>query len=152
MQVRQEDNICNSTCELYSHEGTCIAGPNCRVLEYTGYTVTVSGFSDKLHGPIENVFIFKAATAYDDLVTGITYILVSGQSIYLGNDVEHTLLCPNQLRYNGVTVDDCPKHLALPEQQVRVPLYLLGTAMSLCCWIGEMSLEKDSSNFLADPG
>ncbi len=138
MQVRQEDNICNSTCELDSHADTCIAGPNCRVLEYTGYTVNVSGFSDKLHGPIENVPIVKAATAYDDPVTGVTYILVLGQSIYLGNDVQHTLLCPNQLRYNGVTVDDCPKHLApkdnpsthsifIPEQQVRVPLRLLGT-------------------------
>lgn len=137
MQVRQENNICQSTCELDSHADTCVAGSNCTVIEYTGYTVNVSGFSNKLHGAIENVPIVKAATAYDDPLTGITYILVLGQAIYLGNDVENTLLCPNQLRYNGVTVDDCPKHLAprdnpsthsifIPDQQVRVPLRLVG--------------------------
>lgn len=92
MQVRQKDSIYQSTCELESHADTCIAGPNCKAIEDTGYTVHLSGFSNKLHGAIENAPIVKAVTAYDDQSTGITYILVLGQAIYLGNDVENTMV------------------------------------------------------------
>jgi hypothetical protein len=97
----------------------------------------VSGLFNK-YGPIENVLIVKAATAYDNPATGITYILIIDQAIYLGADVDHTFLCPNQLRYNGITVDDCPKHLAPKdkpsthsifshEDQVHIPLRMAGT-------------------------
>jgi hypothetical protein len=86
---------------------------------------------------LENVPIVKAATAYDNLQTGETFILILGQALYMGEHVESTLLCPNQLRYNGVEVDDCPKHLAppnkpsthsifIPESQLRLPLCLKG--------------------------
>jgi len=137
MQVRSEDTMEHATCELDSHADTCVAGPNCVVVEYTGYTVNVSSFSSKLHGVVSDVPIVKAATAYDDPVTGDTYILIIGQAIYLGKDVENTLLCPNQLRYNGVIVDDCPMHLApkdkpsthsiiVPEGNFQLPLSLRG--------------------------
>jgi hypothetical protein len=53
-----------------------------------------------------------AATAYDDPKTGITYILILGQSIYMGDRMNTSLLCPNQLRTNNIMVDDIPKHLA----------------------------------------
>ena len=61
-----------------------------------------------------NIPIVKAITAYDCPTTGATYILVLGQSLYLGDSVDCTLLCPNQLRSNGVIVDDVPMHLAPP--------------------------------------
>jgi hypothetical protein len=77
-----------------------ITGLNCRVIEQTGYVVNVSGFSSKLHGAIENIPIVKAATACDDPMTKITYILVLEQAFNLGNDVENTLLCPNQMRWD----------------------------------------------------
>jgi hypothetical protein len=76
-----------------------------------------------ISGPIENVPVVKAATAYDDPATGITYILIIGQVVYLGTDVDHTLLCPNQLRYNGLVVDDCPKHLA-PKRVLQLTPFL----------------------------
>ena len=108
--------------------------------------------------------IVKAATAHDNPVSGTTYTLVIGQAIYLGNDVEHTLLCPNQLRSNGLIVDECPKHLALkdnpsthsvlsPDEQVGVPLRIAGTIyvfqtrtptaeeIETCKWVALMSDE-----------
>lgn len=74
--------------------------------------MNVSSFSSKLHGVVADVPIVKAATTYDDPLPGDTYILIIGQAIFLGKDVDNTLLCPNQLRCNGLIVDDCPVHLA----------------------------------------
>jgi hypothetical protein len=30
----------------------------------------------------------------------------------MGEDMNNTLICPNQLRKHGVIVEDCPSHLA----------------------------------------
>jgi hypothetical protein len=99
MQI--QDEIAYSTCELDSHANTCVAGPNCKVIEYTGYTVNITGYSKK-QGIMENVPIVKAATAYDNPVTRDTIILVLGQALYMGYHIERMLLCPNQLQYNSV--------------------------------------------------
>jgi hypothetical protein len=83
-----------------------------------------------------NIPIVKAATAYDS-PTGETLIIVLAQSLYLGDHIEYSLLCPNQLRHNGIVVDDIPRHLApvpelathsiyVPEDDVRIPLTLRG--------------------------
>lgn len=76
----------------------------------------------------------KAVTAYGH--NGVTYILVANQALYFGEDMPNSLLSPNQLRSNGVVVDDCPIHLSpnkssthsifFPEQDVRLPLQLNG--------------------------
>ncbi len=85
---------------------------------------------------MEDVPIVKAATAYD-ASNGEVYILVMNQALYLGEHMEHSLLCPNQARSNGIIVNDVPKHLALtitdtthsivfPEDDVTLPLELQG--------------------------
>jgi hypothetical protein len=80
-------------CELDSHADTSVAGPNFVVLEYTDMSCNVSPFC-KTYESKENVPIVKAATAYDDEDTGLTYILVLGQALYFGEEVETSLLCP----------------------------------------------------------
>jgi len=173
MQVQQ--TMESSTCELDSHADTCVAGPNCIIIERTGFTVNVTGFSNK-QGSFQDVPIVKAATAYDDPKTGATYILVIGQAIYMGSDVKHTLLCPNQLRYNGVIVEECPKHLAprskpsnhaisVPEQGVTIPLKMAGTMsvfdsrtptqeeLESCMWViltGDEIWDPKSETFAAE--
>lgn len=173
VRLKEDEKVCFSTCELDSHADTCVAGPNCCVLEDTGYTVNVTGFSDKLQGVVADVPIVKAATAYDDPVSGTTYILVLGQAIYLGDIVEATLLCLNQLRYHGVIVDECPKHLAphnspsthsllIPEEHLRIPFKLKGpvsvfdtrfptkTEINTCRWIvltGDEMWDPHSDSF-----
>lgn len=85
---------------------------------------------------MKDVPIVKAATAYD-ASNGEVYILVMNQALYLGEHMEHSLLCPNQARSNGIIVNDVPKHLALtitdtthsivfPEDDVTLPLELQG--------------------------
>ncbi len=112
IQVTQEDdNIIHALCELDSHFDTCVAGPNCIILEYTDQVVNVTSYSDQLD-TIKNVPVITAATAIDNENTGTTTILILGQAIYMGNKVKSTLICPNQLCSNGIIVDDVPVHLA----------------------------------------
>jgi hypothetical protein len=121
--------------DLDSHADTCCAGATAHVIEYTGKTCDVSPFS-KEYNAICNVPIVKAATAYDDPVTGETFILIMGQALYFGDWLEHSLLCPNQMRANGIEVDDVPMHLASngasthslysPSDDVRIKLRLHG--------------------------
>jgi len=112
-----------------------VAGPNFAVIEYTDQVCNVSPFS-KYYANRENIPIVKAATAYDDKRTGTTYILILGQALYFEDEVETSLLCPNQMRSNGIIVDDVPIHLShnnssthsiiFPEEGVSIPLRLNG--------------------------
>jgi hypothetical protein len=55
----------------------------------------------------------------------------------MGDHMNNSLLCPNQLRAHGMIVDDCPRHLApadrpsthsisSPEEEFTIPLLLKG--------------------------
>jgi hypothetical protein len=130
----------DSTLELDSHADTSCASRACCILEYTNKTCTVSSFSDQLQ-QLDDIPIVKAATAYD-VPSGEVYILILNQVLYLGEHMEHSLLCPNQVRSNGIIVNDVPKHLAptisdtthsivFPEDNISLPLELQGMISKL---------------------
>jgi hypothetical protein len=116
------NNIIHGTCELDSHADTCVTGPNCIVVEYTDQLVNVSALSD-----IQETFnddpIVTVATAYDDPADGTTYILILHQAIYMGDKISNTLLCPNQMCFHGIIVDDVPLHLAPASQPSTRSIY-----------------------------
>ena len=119
--------------ELDSHADTCVAGPNFRFLSGTGETVSVSPFSTELTS-LSDVPIGTCATVFDDPNTGQSFLLVVNEAIYLGDRMSHSLLCPNQLRSNGVQVFDVPlqfgglKHcIDIVEHDLQIPLQLHGT-------------------------
>jgi hypothetical protein len=124
-----------ANAELDSHADTVVAGSSCKVLEFTEKCCDVYPYSDQ-YDPVQNVPIAKVATAYDHPVTGETFILVFGQALYMGDSMEHTLICPNQARFNGVVIDDVPRHLSpnkssthsifFPNENVQIPLCLNG--------------------------
>jgi hypothetical protein len=60
---------------------------------------------------MQDIPIVQAGTAYDDPNTGETVILIINQGLYFGDSLPVTLLNPNQMRFNGIEVDDVPKHL-----------------------------------------
>lgn len=117
-----------------------------------------------------------AATAFDDPETGETYIIIFNESLYLGDALDNTLMNPNQVRANGLVVDDVPKHLSHdpnnatysiyePQEDLRIPLQLKGVIsyfpsrypsereMETCKWIEFTSSEErnpDSSSFSSD--
>jgi hypothetical protein len=112
-----------------------------------------------------DVPVVQAATAYTDPESGETFILVVNQALYLGEDLRTTLLNPNQMRSNGIIVDDCPKHLVfnppmathsiyVPHHNLRIPLELNGIISGFqshypsiqelenCLWI-ELTSEEE---------
>jgi hypothetical protein len=134
--TRQETtNLREAKAELDSHADTTVAGSTCRILELTEKSCDVFHFSDQ-YAPMEKVPVAKVGTAYDHPETGETFILVFGQALYLGDKLDHSLICPNQARHNGVVVDDVPKHLShdgqlthslfFPQENMRIPLSLRG--------------------------
>jgi len=67
--------------ECDTNADTCCLGKNFVILEYTRRAADVYAY-DKSIKPIENVPIVSGATAWDDPVTGDTYILVINEALY----------------------------------------------------------------------
>ena len=87
-----------------SHADTCVAGSNCVVLEFTGRHATVEAYSPDY--PSKQVPIATVATAYDCPTSGASYVLIINEALYFGDNLTFSLLCPNQLRDNGIHVDE----------------------------------------------
>jgi hypothetical protein len=126
--------------ELDSHADTCCVGEDCRIIAVTEDVCQVHPFHPD-YDAIEEVPVVQAATAYDDPDSGITYILIINQALQVPN-LHTTLLNPNQMRKNGIIVDDIPKHLAhnpdmathsiyIPSHDLCIPLRLKGIISGL---------------------
>ena len=110
---------------------TCCLGKNFIIYKYTKRTADVYAY-DKSYSPATNIPIVTGATAYDDDVTGRTYILLFNESLYYGTRMDHSLFNPNQLRKYGVPVWDNPFDGERPfsiqvSDEVEIPLCTNGT-------------------------
>ena len=76
-------------------------------MKYSGHECDVSPYTDDYEA-IKGVPIATAVTAWTSTETGETYILVFHEELWIGDQMEHSLLNPNQLRHFGVTVQDNP--------------------------------------------
>jgi hypothetical protein len=63
---------------------------------------------DKSIKPLEGVPIVAGATAYDDPVTNITYLLIFNEALYYGVKLDHSLINPNQIHSYGIDFWDNP--------------------------------------------
>ena len=97
----------NARSELDSRADTICAGLNCRLIHYTGQECTVNGFHNKL-GAMEKIPIATVATAWSDEHTGQGFILIMHEVLFFGNDLDHSLINPNQIRHNGFQLFDNP--------------------------------------------
>ena len=119
--------------EVDSHADTTVGGPNCVLLETNGETATVHSFSDE-RKPFADVPIGTIATAWVNRKTGETFVLIYNEALYFGNRLDHTLLCPNQMRAHGIVVDDTPRQfnkqsthsIYMPEVELSIPLEMRG--------------------------
>jgi hypothetical protein len=122
--------------ECDTNADTCCLGKNFIVLSPTSRTADVYAYDTSIK-PIENVPIISGATAYDDPITGNTYILVFNESLYYGQKLDHTLNNPNQLRAYGLPLWDNPyDHMHAMSIEVngtlRIPLRARGTKIGFC--------------------
>ena len=81
---------------------------------------------------IKSVPIATAGTSWTSTETGETYILVFHEGLWMGDQMEHSLLNPNQLRYFEVTVQDnpfadAPLYISTENGEFVLPLEILGT-------------------------
>jgi hypothetical protein len=93
--------------ELDSHADTIVLGSNAIIMQYTNRVCDVSPYADS-YQPITDVPIVTGATAVTSHETGLTYILIFNEAIWMGNVLDHSLINPNQMRAFGITVSDNP--------------------------------------------
>ena len=110
---------------------TCCLGKNFIVYKYTRRTADVYAF-DKSYAPSTNVPIVTGATAYDDPISGRTFILLFNEALYYGSRMDHSLFNPNQFRMYGIPVWDNPFGHERPfsiqvSDEVSIPLMSKGT-------------------------
>ena len=125
----------NARSELDSRADTICAGLNCRLIHYTGQECTVNGFHNKL-GAMEKIPIATVATAWSDEHTGQGFILIMHEVLFFGNNLDHSLINPNQIRHNGFQLFDNPYETD-PNRQMgivinetdRIPFQSQGTTI-----------------------
>ena len=91
--------------ECDTNADTCCLGKNFVILEFTQRAADVYAYIKDI-APIVGVPIVSGATAWDDPVTGQTYILVINEGLYYGNKMDHSLINPNQIRDYGIPLWD----------------------------------------------
>ena len=92
--------------EADSHADTCcLGGGALKILDFNT-PVRVQGYDPSL-GSREYQTI-SGGLVYVHPRTSVRYHLIIHQAIHMP-DLDHHLMCPMQLRANGVTVNDCPK-------------------------------------------
>ena len=134
VRMNEDTNVITAT-ELDSHADSPVVGRYSRVLEETGRTARVSGFSSELGEPLE-VPIVNAAVAYDCDITGVTHILVICNALYL-RSMGVNLIPPFMMRLAGLEMDECPKFLSsapternhsmyFPSLDIRIPFHIEG--------------------------
>jgi hypothetical protein len=101
------DAYSDTQTELASHADTCVAGANMLLVSDNNRMVSVHAYSSE-YKPIPNIPVATVAMLWVHPATGKGYILIDNEALYFGDQVEVTLLCPNQLRANGLKVDDVP--------------------------------------------
>jgi hypothetical protein len=97
----------NIACELDSHADTCVAGSNFVALYEPSRFVNVHGYSPEL-APIKDIPITTVGTTWVNPANGQAHLLIIHEYIYFGTRLNHSLLCPNQMRHNGIVVHDTP--------------------------------------------
>jgi hypothetical protein len=120
--------------ELDLHADTCCAGPN---TIYSKETVNILPFSEE-YKPMKDIPIALVVTIYNDPCNGLAIFLVIHKALCFGDGTKQTLLCPNQMRTNGLKVHDTPRQfdkqfdkqsahsIEFPTHDLKLPLSMEG--------------------------
>ena len=118
-------------CELDTRADTICAGQNFRMLSPTGQTCDVQGFHDNFDS-IKDVPIGTVATVFRD-EHGARHALIIHEALYFGNDMDHSLINPNQIRHFGIPVSDDPydstRDFGIDHAELFIPFETEGCAV-----------------------
>jgi hypothetical protein len=93
--------------EIDNHADTTCFGSNFTAIEFTGDMCEVSPFSNE-YQTMTNIPVATAATAWDDPISGETIILLFNQGLWFGDNLQNSLINPNQCRAHGIEINDNP--------------------------------------------
>ena len=122
-----------SALEHDSHANTVVLGRNAIIMGYTGRECEVLPYT-KQYEAIKGVPIVKGATGYTDATTSERWILIFKKALFMGDQLEHLLFNPNQLRHFGCEIQDNPYSYSImsitsPDGDVVIPLTSEGTTI-----------------------
>jgi len=83
--------------ESASHADITAAGSSFLLISEMELTCTVKPFSNT-YKTLKKIPIVTAATAYNVVVAGVTFVLVFHQALWFGNDLKNSLICLQQVR------------------------------------------------------
>ena len=98
------------TCKMDLHADTSAVGSNFVMLENDDGIISVHPFAEE-YKTLWNIPIATVATVWTDSKTQ-SYLLVFHKALFFGNHLQHSLICPNQLHANGITIHDVPCNLS----------------------------------------
>jgi hypothetical protein len=76
-------------------------------LDFTNEVCEVTPFLDS-YEPVKEVMVARCGTVWTSPNTGREYLLVGDQMLWFGNQMDHSLINPNQIREYGIPVYDNP--------------------------------------------
>lgn len=108
LAVTKSDHTVNehARCELDTRADTICAGINFRLLSLTGQTCEVKGFHQAFEA-LRDIPVAQVASAVT-INGGKTVVLIINEALYFGNQLDHSLINPNQIRSFGIPVSDDP--------------------------------------------
>ena len=92
--------------EIDNHADTTCAGKNFLPIVYTGTTCGVKGFHNEME--VHDVPVATCATAWMHPHSGEVFIFMFNEALYFGDQLDHSLINPNQIRHFGIDVEDNP--------------------------------------------
>ena len=78
------------------------------MIEPSGEVVSIAAYSNEV-AQLKNIPIASAGTVYESTENGDLYLLIFHECIFLGPRIHNSLICPNQLRDFGLSVQDTPR-------------------------------------------
>jgi len=137
----EEGNV-DTAIELDSHADSPLVGNGATIIEKTGRTVSVSGFTDRL-GKAIRIQVANACYVYGDDKDGKVYIMMIRNALHI-LEMEACLIPPIMMQLAGLTVDECPKFLSASlsianhsiyfnDEQIWIPLKLDGVISYIPC-------------------
>jgi hypothetical protein len=140
--TNNQDNDCPPRCNLDSHANTCVARGNALEISHEDRrNVTVSGFSNEFE-PRQDIHVSSVTFSLGRPQKWQTIHFDHTQSTSFWEQTQpHSLFNPNQLRDNGITIDDVPwqfdrtstHSIYIPEHELRIPLSLDGIISGFEC-------------------
>ena len=134
----QDPVVVHSQMECDSHADTVVLGKNSIIMHLTNRECEVMPYTDA-YDSIKAIPVVTGATGYTSPRTGQRWILVFNEALYMGEQMEHTLFNPNQLRHHGCVVQDNPydkqpMQIVSPDGSFTLPLSSKGTTIFAETW------------------